>query len=135
MYFQKTYLKLATAWMASSMSAFRFVYSYKTSKYRYILYSVTVTHQNIIMYIAFIFHNTLKALPHNYTLTCTCTLYMYLHVYDEAMNWELTLSGRFLESSLLDIGEIHRRWMTSLLRVSSWVTCPSPGTYLSPVTQ
>lgn len=70
---------------------------------------------------------------YNYTLTCTCTL--YLGVYDEAMNWELTLSGRFLESSLLDIGEIHRRWITSLLRVSSWVTCPSPGTYLSPVTQ
>lgn len=47
MYFYRTYtyLKLATAWMASSMSAFRLVYNYRqTSKYRC---SVPFTHQNV----------------------------------------------------------------------------------------
>ena len=33
------------------------------------------------------------------------------------------------------MGDIHRRWITSLFRASSWDTWPSPGTYLSPTTQ
>lgn len=79
MYFYRTYtyLKLATAWMASSMSAFRFVYNYRqTSKYRC---SVPFTHQNVNRLALYIFHISL-----------------YIRATSSQLHIDLCIASRFL---------------------------------------